>query len=309
MWTLSSGTWSLATIAGGTPGAGVSSASCWARGACIAVGSKGEVDDATGLALELSSGSWQTMPLPSGIYALVSVSCSGPTFCMAIGWAARGTDDVAVLWNGLTWQEVALAPTTYSTSLYVVSCPTASFCMAVGSGASSPIAEKWNGTAWLVTTTPEPPRGTSKEWFNSVACTSADFCLAVDDQSSCCGAYGGGASAWDGTAWSSVPGAMNQVQLVGVSCATPAACVVVGGSGPSDLEPVPIEAVVARWTGATLTALRMNGIGKTSFLDGVSCTRPGWCAAVGWFTTKSGILRPLAERLNGADLARMWVPL
>jgi hypothetical protein len=308
-WTLSGGRWSISSIPiEASSVAALSTVSCWAKDACIGVGSKGQIDTATGLALERSSGSWRAMPLPTGIYSLLSVSCTGPTLCVAIGWGTRGSNDLAVEWNGTSWREVPLATAAYSTSLYAVSCTSSSFCMAVGTGESSPFAEEWNGTDWRVTTTPNPPGGTETSGLSSVSCTSENFCLAVGVVSSCCGAYGGLASAWDGTSWSNVPTNLTQVQLNSVACATPTSCLAAGGSGPSDLEPLPFRAVIARWTGAALNAVPLRAIGQASSLDGVACTVPAWCSAVGWFRTRDGY-QPLAERWNGSSLARMWVPV
>jgi hypothetical protein len=311
-WTLSSGKWGIASIPSEASSvASLSAVSCWAHDACIAVGSVGKVDAAAGLALQLSSGSWQAMTLPSGIYALLSVSCVGPKWCMAIGWATRASNDVAVLWNGATWQQVSLATTVYSTSLFTVSCASSTFCMTVGSGDYSPFAEDWNGTSWLVTTTPDPPPPgkTSSEGFRSVSCTSENFCLAVGATSLCCGEYRGLAWTWNGTSWNDVAsGGLNQVQLEGVSCATFNSCLAVGGSGPSDVEPLPYDAVIARWTGAALNAVPIKAIGQASSLYEVSCTRPAWCTGVGWFKTKVGY-QPLVERWNGVSIARMWAPV
>jgi hypothetical protein len=69
-----------------------------------------------------------------------------------------GTSDVTVAeqWNGTTWTVLTTpSPATFS-ALLSVSCPSAAHCVAVGvssptaTGALSPVAEVWDGTAWTV---------------------------------------------------------------------------------------------------------------------------------------------------------------
>jgi len=135
------------------------------------------------------------MPLLQVSY-LNRVDCAGRSRCMAVGWAGPGVGSLAERWNGRTWRaQTHPGPARYP-GLRDVSCPRAAFCMAVGAGHAErwngrswrpvkpagraaatllsvscarpsrciatgqigtlTLAERWNGTRWLLLRTRNP---------------------------------------------------------------------------------------------------------------------------------------------------------
>ena len=112
---------------------------------------------------------WQvrSSPNPGGanFAGLNSVSCTGPTACMATGGGASGEGEsgftLAESWNGTSWSLVrSPSPGSFSDELRGVSCTSPGSCMAVGefesTGNQFTLAEAWNGTHWTTVKTPHP---------------------------------------------------------------------------------------------------------------------------------------------------------
>lgn len=144
---------------------------CVAVHACLAVGSHaGKGNRATGTLSEQWQGTgWKVQPTPDPATAnfadLDSISCTGPTACMATGGGAAEEGEsgltVAQVWNGMTWRLLkSPAPGSYSDELFGVSCASASACVAVGqsqgTGDEHTLAEAWDGTHWQTAPTPHP---------------------------------------------------------------------------------------------------------------------------------------------------------
>jgi hypothetical protein len=145
---------------------------CTATAACLSVGGRA----ATGVTLvnatlsEQWNGSrWQvrSSPNPGGanFAGLNSVSCTGPTACMATGGGASGEGEsgftLAESWNGASWSLIpSPSPGSFSDELLGVSCTSPGSCMAVGdfegTGNQFTLAEAWNGTRWTIVKTPRP---------------------------------------------------------------------------------------------------------------------------------------------------------
>jgi hypothetical protein len=266
-----------------------------------------------GFAEQLAAGVWHRKTLPAGTPGLYSISCVSATWCMAVGseWVGQETQTtktVALQWNGTTWNKVT-APINSLTGpnpwIDAVSCLSINFCMAVGySDQYTALAEAWNGTAWTVTT--PPPEGvfmTFRE-LHAISCASPSSCLAVGAEYGCCADMNGLALTWDGSSWTLVEGSY-QVFLSGVSCTKVATCLVVGTQSPNDFDPFQPIAVVEKVDGTTWTAIKVDAVGQQSALDAVSCLRANWCAAVGSFTTGTGVTHPLVELWNGTALSRI----
>ncbi len=192
-----------------------------------------------------------------------------------------------------------------------VACPTAQVCVAVGAkqlehtstsgalvgGSSTAIAARSvdSGKTWSSLAVP-----LTGAQLNGVSCWSADQCIAV----------GATEVVADGS-WASVNAVVVQfsggpvgrvaklpagaLALSSVSCPTPATCVAVGGSnlpGTATLRP---QVLASHDQGAVWTASPLP-IAEGQ-LQGVSCTGPLHCAAVGVVTyTKSSVAtsRPVA---------------
>jgi hypothetical protein len=191
-----------------TPSGAVSAAlysvSCTTSAACTAVGYSGNgsspsiYGDAP-LAESWNGSTWtlQTAPNPSQATSgtLTGISCIAPDACTAVG----GYDDqnttpvsygtLAEQLNASTWtiQPTPAPAGSAGSALSGVSCTTNSACTAVGyyndnaypeiSG-DAPLAENWNGTAWSVQPTPNPP-ATDISTLAQVSCASATVCTAV----------------------------------------------------------------------------------------------------------------------------------
>ena len=74
------------------------------------------------------------------------------------------------------------APVPVFSGAYGVSSPSTAYCIAVGAYNANDVVtvltELWNGSAWSVIPSPNPPTATSSV-LNAVSCTSPSYCLAV----------------------------------------------------------------------------------------------------------------------------------
>ena len=223
--------------------------SCTSTDACTAVGSSSMTDRPL---VERWDGSrWTVQRTPrvgeSG-GSLYGVSCSSRNACTAVG---NLTDPetgchlpLIERWTGGKWLRQAsprLRGCGESTTLNGVSCPSQSFCLAVGyndghetiSGIGAPLAERWNGAAWMTTSTPsvtylEDPWGGGGTLMG-VSCTSPTSCTAI-------GGVGSDiilrplAERWNGDGWTveSTPQSPIHGLLNGVSCRCSTGCTAVG---------------------------------------------------------------------------------
>jgi hypothetical protein len=91
--------------------------------------------------------------------------------------------------------------------------------------------------------------------------------------------------------------------LGGVSCTSRSFCVAVGFSGDSAGSSG--ATLVERWNGVRWSLQRAPrpGGSSASFLTAVSCVSPRSCVADGFFHTRAGAGRTLAERWNGSRWA------
>lgn len=218
---------------------------CTSSTSCVAVGAdvNGSLQELP-LAETWNGTAWSvaSVPSPAGSSAVVltGVSCSG-TSCQAVGSYDNSSSVQVTLaehWNGTAWSIESTPNPTGATasSLSAVSCPpSSSDCSAVGlsdntSGHSTPVAMRWNGTAWSIQTTPAPSGATSSS-FGGVSCTSASACTAVGTDSGNSGIVTL-AESWNGTAWSvdstANPVAASNNKLSAVSCTGSAACEAAG---------------------------------------------------------------------------------
>ncbi|HMA35090.1 MAG TPA: hypothetical protein VKY74_11515, partial [Chloroflexia bacterium] len=151
---------------------------------------------------------WAPAPLP-GTGILNGIAAVASADIWAVGHYANGTADqtLAAHWDGQAWTRVLPPnPGSGNNALYAVSARATDDVWAVG-GYFDPaqnmyhsLIEHWNGSAWSVVATPDPP-ATSYIQLTGVLARAADDAWAV----------GRGAGArtliehWNGTAWSVVP--------------------------------------------------------------------------------------------------------
>jgi len=125
--------------------------------------------------------------------------------------------------------------------------------------------------------------GFADQGLNSVSCLSQNFCMAVGQYRSPDLGVHPLIERWDGSAWSIVSNTTGNDALRSVSCASTSSCVAVGD-----------ESLIERWDGSAWTVMTSPVIGT---LQGVSCTAPGACTAVGYV---AGATRyTLIESLSG----------
>lgn len=169
-----------------------------------------------------------------------------------------------------------------------VSCPTVSWCMAAGFDATISnlginVAEEWSGGRWVITATPNLPRGDAVgNDLQAVSCTSSAFCMAV-------GYFNGSlygldplAELWNGVRWRALVVPVSQPnpsgQFTAVSCSSPTSCMAVGTVGPEDAPPT--ISLAEEWNGRSWT-ITQPPTSASPELSGVSCSSATSCTAVG----------------------------
>jgi hypothetical protein len=134
---------------------------------------------------------WGAMAVPnpgsSSFSLLASVNCMSASLCIAVGGHDTSTHGytLAERWNGRSWSiQRTPTPTGLITApLEHVSCPATNACVAVGvgqisSGLISTLAERWNGSAWALQSTPNPT-GSKSSTLTADSCVSTAVCEAV----------------------------------------------------------------------------------------------------------------------------------
>jgi hypothetical protein len=195
-----------------------------------------------------------------------------------------------------------------------VSCTSASACTAAGlsetgaSSSSATLAERWNGTRWVIQSTPNassPPAS----FLQGVSCTPASACTTAGYYYNSAGAPATLAERWNGTTWAiqqtPSPGGAEGSFLQGVSCTLTSACTTAGyyyNSGDAD------ASLAERWNGAAWAIQKTPNPGGFGALEGVSCTSASACTATGTYANSDLSSAPLAERWNGTAWAIQKTP-
>jgi hypothetical protein len=250
-----------------------------------------------------SGAAWVTQPVSNPALVangeLASVSCVPPGACVAVGSfvSPAGIDRALIeIRRGQQWsiQPSAALPDAAGSQLNAVACRSKHSCLAVGfsvlaSGATVPLAERWNGSSWSIEQIIDPS-GVGGQ-LSALSCPSARFCMAVGSSP-----RGALIEHWNGSRWSLQRprgvGAGSAAQLDGVSCALRATCVAVGSTR--------LGALAESWNGGRWSRLPApRGVGLTA----VSCTSPHACSAI------SDINRTYAvQRWNGRRWTQEDVP-
>ena len=241
--------------------------------------------------------------------SLRSVSCVSRASCIAVGYyskATGGKDHTLVeAWNGSAWSIVRSPNTRAGLENYLisVSCTSASSCVAVGGSGKGRLTmtliEVWNGSEWSIVSSPDVLGAESSD-LNSVSCT-ASSCVAAGISEPRKGPPQPLIESWNGSVWSIVPTPTllngGTGALLGVSCSKPTACVAVGTADTSGSS----QTLVESWNGSTWSVVPSPNFpdGQVSILDGVSCSRPRACMAVG-NAVLGAAAEPLIESWNGS---------
>jgi photosystem II stability/assembly factor-like uncharacterized protein len=197
---------------------------------------------------------------PSGTTQwLRSISCSGATNCLAVGFSGTiltSTD------SGATWRSLTSGT---STDLFGVACPNSSTCVAVGSGGAI-LTSVDGGATWTSRIS-----GTTTDLFR-VTCPSSSHCLAVGG--SIATGQGGTimASTDGGVTWTSQASVPTN-ELEGISCPSVTRCLAVGAQGM----------ILVSTDGGGTWISRTSG--TPDLLDGISCPSVTYCLAVGNYGT------------------------
>jgi Subtilase family/Peptidase inhibitor I9 len=191
-----SGTWTLQTVplpsGVGATGGELTGVECTSTTSCVAVG-RYYVSASTywGMISTWNGTTWtsQVAPKPTGEpkrSTLLDISCSTVSSCAAVGgYLNKSSVQVTFVtkWNGTSWswQESPNPSGSTNTVLQNVSCVASSPCVAVGdwldkSGVWRPMAQYWNGTAWVIEPT-EIPSGQTFGLLAGIACRTT--CQAV----------------------------------------------------------------------------------------------------------------------------------
>jgi hypothetical protein len=209
--------------------------------------------------------------------ALAAVSCPTLHSCMAVGTQGSSTQTaLAEQWDGKRWSVVPTPATgATDTTLTAVSCSSPVACTAVGYTQSglglaypgTPVAERWNGTSFVLQSFPEPSGTDVGAYPSGVACPSSNRCVAVGFYDLSGAGEHSIAANWNGTSWSLQTFSGYSADLNSVSCASVRSCVGVGNFGG--------QTAALRWDGTTWT--RMHPSNPTTpqpgdGLDAVGCT-------------------------------------
>jgi hypothetical protein len=166
-------------------GQDLESISCVSPTWCMAVGAEHMYDNHhPSVTVRWNGHRWRRIPSPPvepHVVELTSVSCTSPTFCLAIDdhnrWAQR--------WDGHRWHPTR-RPDQKSAGLTTnLSCINSHLCVVGGyvginNQSERPASEIWRGSHWRLITAIHPavPRKQIPQ-LDSVSCLSATFCLAL----------------------------------------------------------------------------------------------------------------------------------
>jgi hypothetical protein len=233
--TLNDGSWGAPVPI--DPAGQLTSISCPTSSFCAAADQDGQV-------LMLNRGAWT----PPTLLGPISVSCTGPSFCLGVGssppiaydgtawhqlpgpqifaeWvscssprrcAAVGSDAV-MTFTGDSWSIPRILSA--NGQLYAVGCSSRSFCIAAGDSGPSGDYSVYNGKDWSRVMHTD---GGSHD-FTSISCPAPAFCIAVDD--------GGRAVVFNGSS-ASAPATIDVFNsLTSISCAAYWHCVAMDSAG------------------------------------------------------------------------------
>jgi hypothetical protein len=294
---------------------------CTAATACFGVGIyEGSVSGELLFGDRLTGTEWQlgTFVTPTGSTnsALPGVACSSASACTAVGrYTSSGKEvTLAERWNGSTWsiQTTPNPAGATSSTLDAVACPTSTSCTAVGyyssGGSYYSLAEQWNGTEWLIESTPNEAGAFNN--LTQVSCSSATACTAVGAVITSTALV----VRWNGTSWTQqtpvVPTGAYWTNLTGVSCSGASTCVASGSYNTTEFGR--LYALIETWNGTSWTIQSVPdpaGATSSGLGAGISCSSATACQAVGNYTTSAGVETALAEGLTGTTWSVQSVPM
>ncbi|MGO9788742.1 MAG: hypothetical protein ACLP8S_04185 [Solirubrobacteraceae bacterium] len=236
-------------------------ASCASASFCVAIGG---YDGDPQEAFTYNGSTWSSpttveTPPYHDLLGVTSVSCTSPTFCVAVDNAYN-----EMTYNGTSWsapQAIETTPNGVVAGL-IVSCASSTFCVALGYNGS---ALTYDGTSWSTAQelVPQAESIASFAGFTSVDCLSSTYCAAVTEN--------GNEWTFNGAAWTdsaTIPLADDAPDVEGLSCATPSFCA--AGENAS----------LANWNGSTWSISQPDGSFEGHF-GLVACPDTQVCLAFG----------------------------
>jgi hypothetical protein len=280
----------------------VSASDCWAVGSYYTGSSRART-----FIQHWNGVSWTVIASPNtdlmSDNLLHSVACTSSSDCWAVG-AVDIRQTLVEHWNGLSWSIVS-SPNpnpSYQTVLYGVACASQSNCQAVGyynpNGANQTLVEKWDGSSWTITASPNINNYFRPNFLLDVACPSASDCWAVGYYKS--EVISGQIDQtliehWDGTAWTVIDSpntaSTEANALASVTCNSASDCWA-AGTGFTN------RTLVVHWDGASWSIVSSPNLNSYSSLQAVTCTAASDCWAVGFYSDSA--VRTLIEHWNGA---------
>ena len=245
-------TWAIGAVPmpSGAVGSTLLGVSCAAAANCTAVGYYimpiGHNHLNYAVAEHWDGSTWSIQATPKMARSQLSaVSCPSGTSCTAVGSyepvPPNGSQlTLAEHWDGSTWTvESTPNPASPDASLAAVACSSPANCTAVGNNVPAvevfqTLAERWNGSTWVIQSTPNPARTQSGSLTGlwGVSCTTASSCTAAATFGPTNFTANAAAEYWNGTAWKIQATAQPVAgkHLVAVSCVSAHVCTAVGGS-------------------------------------------------------------------------------
>lgn len=278
------------------------------------------------LALAETAGSEAGASGEPEISELTSLACVAATNCRAVGYVGTNVFNegpLAARWNGTRWVDSPITADTGEPTniLEGVACASTSFCWAVGSTEEAeapysltPLADLWNGNRWAAATTPAPASNFAA--LEGVACVSRSDCWAVGSYHDASGAAAPYAERWtesnEGSHWAigkiADPAGARAGTLHSVACESSRDCLAVGSYTTAAGKVLTLAEHFdgTRWS---ITSPKNPADAKVgSYLDGVACSGPSSCTAVGYAATTDASFQPLAERWDGSGWSLATVP-
>jgi hypothetical protein len=303
---------------GGPQNNQLTSVSCTADDACMAVGLFSSQDASRTYTLaEVWNGTrWRIVPTPNragvGFNALYGVVCATSTSCIAVG--QTGARPLAMSWDGSTWTllDVPAAKGRGGSDFRGLACASAVSCVAIGGfgGTRHAFSETWDGAAWRIQPVPEP-EGARTSYLIGAACSSPTACTAVGNYQRVAGETLTLAERWNGTTWvpQPTPNRGNEGSfLYGVSCPQTSECVAVGmHGGHRHAQGVLVEA----WHGSSWSIQRTGAAPPGTLWDeltAVSCLTSAMCTAVGNRATSRGTHMALGANWDGVKWRLSTLP-
>jgi hypothetical protein len=317
---------SWSTLAAPASPGGITALWCGSPSECVAVGTGGPI----GSVAQRWNGTYWTGLRTGKQDSLLSVSCTNPNDCVALGGYLSQhavSSTMSMQWDGRSWSLTS----DLSEPVTQVSCTSFTFCMAVGNAAGAQGAElRWNGFTWS-------PAGTTGTLLGGVSCTSKAFCMTIGWQ--------GSTYSWNGSGWVNQSGTSqvngDDITLSSVACASPSLCNTAGSyfysdcvscnqcSGCDDTFAVTEEWNGASWDPNTSSAALSGGdisCPTTTFCLDVDANRAWTWTAGNWKPLKGtlptgltsvscasatsclAVGGSLVERWNGTTWTRRAVP-